>query len=557
MNSDMSLVHSIDNEWFFFCPKDRKYQNGQRSNRATVAGYWKATGKDRFIKSSKGMNVIGRKKTLVFYKGRAPKGNRSNWVIHEYCATDEALSGMHPGQGAFVLCRLFKKHNEKQDEMGESLNCEEVEQNVPSPTVVKPLPEDTMSEQDTPVLSRKTGGYETNNGTPFSIDQYSYPSNSYVGEEAEGQLLDIMSTQARRYILGLILYYETLFVLGYLYLYFTFFTLQPNPDMEKLLGKFPEMPVYDSNFFSEYPVQGMQDDFDVSSILGSGNDGDMEIVKFLDSILASSDVRSCEDSASHPISGIDDESPKNINCLSRISAKDSGSSSESDVELVYHQGDIGGYLNDGYLMEAQQFPSSMMIRPAEEGGYPEYRKEEAQKNMLFLQNSPEVSSAVSSSTGIKIRSRQPNSQQSAQSNVSHGTAPRRIRLQMKFQARSNYGCLTKDLSLPDENTEVPMVVKDNDDTDLQTSASDITSDGSRTDAVSTTDEDVEDRNQDEESSMNVKLRSGLQIETKAPSIFTKAPALSSITSALHIDGKSLAIGVALAAAVALWGYFVF
>lgn len=101
-------------------------------------------------------------------------------------------------QGAFVLCRLFKKQNEKQDEMGENSNYEEVEQNVPSPTVVKPSPEDTMSEQDTPVLSRQTGGYDTNNGTPFSIDQYSYPSNSCIGEEAEGQLLDILSTQVRR-----------------------------------------------------------------------------------------------------------------------------------------------------------------------------------------------------------------------------------------------------------------------------------------------------------------------------------------------------------------------
>lgn len=61
----------------------------------------------------------------------------------------------------------------------------------------------------------------------------------------------------------------------------------------------------------------------------------------------------------------------------------------------------------------------------------------------------------------------------------------------------------------------------------------------------------------EESSMSMRLEGGLQIQTKAPSVFTKAPVLSSIASALHIDGKCLAIGVALAAAVALWGWFVF
>lgn len=109
-------------------------------------------------------------------------------------------------------------------------------------------------------------------------------------------------------------------------------------------------------------------------------------------------------------------------------------------------------------MEAQQLPSLMILRPTGEGRYPEYRNEEARRNIQFMQNSPDVSSAVSSSTGIKIRSRQPNNQR-AQNSVSHGTAPKRIRLQMDLQARSNYGCLTKDLSLPDENTEVPVDMK--------------------------------------------------------------------------------------------------
>lgn len=70
-----------EKEWYFFSPRDRKYPNGSRPNRAAGSGYWKATGADKPIGTPR---TVAIKKALVFYSGKAPKGTKTNWIMHEY-----------------------------------------------------------------------------------------------------------------------------------------------------------------------------------------------------------------------------------------------------------------------------------------------------------------------------------------------------------------------------------------------------------------------------------------------------------------------------------------
>lgn len=74
-----------EKEWYFFSPRDRKYPNGSRPNRAAGTGYWKATGADKPIGTPK---PVGIKKALVFYAGKAPRGEKTNWIMHEYRLAD-------------------------------------------------------------------------------------------------------------------------------------------------------------------------------------------------------------------------------------------------------------------------------------------------------------------------------------------------------------------------------------------------------------------------------------------------------------------------------------
>lgn len=107
-----------EQEWYFFSPRERKYPNGERPNRAATSGYWKATGTDKPILTANGTQKVGVKKALVFYGGKPPKGVKSNWIMHEYRLVGENKTpGINlPKKSSlrlddWVLCRIFKKNN--------------------------------------------------------------------------------------------------------------------------------------------------------------------------------------------------------------------------------------------------------------------------------------------------------------------------------------------------------------------------------------------------------------------------------------------------------------
>ncbi|GAB4836675.1 hypothetical protein Ancab_001588 [Ancistrocladus abbreviatus] len=107
-----------DKEWYFYCRRGRKYRNSIRPNRVTGSGFWKATGIDRPIYSSGDQDdhheCIGLKKSLVYYRGSAGKGTKTDWMMHEFRlpATSRHSKDDTAPQDAeiWTLCRIFKRN---------------------------------------------------------------------------------------------------------------------------------------------------------------------------------------------------------------------------------------------------------------------------------------------------------------------------------------------------------------------------------------------------------------------------------------------------------------
>ncbi|RID41516.1 hypothetical protein BRARA_J01473 [Brassica rapa] len=95
-------------QWFFFVPRQEREARGGRPSRTTGSGYWKATGSPGPV-FSKDNRMIGVKKTMVFYTGKAPTGRKTKWKMNEYKAVDETLnvSTVHKLRHEFSLCRVY------------------------------------------------------------------------------------------------------------------------------------------------------------------------------------------------------------------------------------------------------------------------------------------------------------------------------------------------------------------------------------------------------------------------------------------------------------------
>ncbi|KAL3501408.1 hypothetical protein ACH5RR_035857 [Cinchona calisaya] len=171
------LATTGEKEWYFYCPRDRKYRNSARPNRVTGAGFWKATGTDRPIYSSEGSKCIGLKKSLVFYKGRAAKGIKTDWMMHEFrlpSIPDTGPSKRYmdkdniPPNDAWAICRIFKKANST-TQRALSHSC-----------VSTMLPKTTTTSTTSDILTQNIYGTTSNFSSNTSMHSTTKPTSSVI-----------------------------------------------------------------------------------------------------------------------------------------------------------------------------------------------------------------------------------------------------------------------------------------------------------------------------------------------------------------------------------------
>ncbi|KAL7183470.1 hypothetical protein ACSBR2_025805 [Camellia fascicularis] len=411
---DMSLIETNDNKWIFFCPKNFEHRSRKRTNRATRAGYWKVTGKNRSIKSVDGMSEIGEKKTLVFYTGRSGKGpKKTNWVIHEYCATSDVLDGTNLGQCSYVLFKLIKKKLDiMQSESTEGSNRTTLDASLPIEIRVadnaghKSIVQDKIAE----------GSNRTTLDTPLPIENCvadnAGDKSIFQGEIIEGSNGTTLDTS----------------------LPIENHVADNAGDKSIVQDKITEGS-NGTTFDTPLPIENcVADNAGDKSIFQPDLDPDLfrhfvdpspEPLDFLDKIQSPSHSLNSLHVGRDPYGVLTEH-------LTSVVAKDSGSYKNLAVES-----EPLNYINlNGWV---SNFDTEVPPAQFDSQG--------------SSSNSNVISNVDTFGTGIKLRARQPRDQTSSKNFGSQGNARRRSRLQKKLQDPSLYHSNFTDLSYNEENHE--------------------------------------------------------------------------------------------------------
>ncbi|KAL9230861.1 hypothetical protein vseg_006156 [Gypsophila vaccaria] len=170
-----------DKEWYFYCKRGRKYRNSVRPNRVTGSGFWKATGIDRAIYSNggEGHQCVGLKKSLVYYRGSAGKGTKTDWMMHEFrlptIDTHSSVSKSIAFEAEiWTLCRIFKR-NRRQTPDWRELSARRIASNPSSKS--SSIDSNTNHERyisfTTGPTTPNNGGYTTARANIYeSLNQY-------------------------------------------------------------------------------------------------------------------------------------------------------------------------------------------------------------------------------------------------------------------------------------------------------------------------------------------------------------------------------------------------
>ncbi|XP_042519811.1 NAC domain-containing protein 1-like [Macadamia integrifolia] len=172
-----------EEEWYFFTPRDRKYKQGNRPSRTARNGYWKATTANKSIESNG--EVVGHKKLLNFFIGKAPKGDKSNWIMHEFrviqCSTHQTNRGPNDMKlDDWVLCRIYKKHDKSTREVQNTeIQVEGVDTLIGDGDYSDVIDEDFGPTHNDPNNSISPSGEDESNDHSLQYNLSPLPSESY------------------------------------------------------------------------------------------------------------------------------------------------------------------------------------------------------------------------------------------------------------------------------------------------------------------------------------------------------------------------------------------